>query len=116
MKVQSLFHSGQLAYFAHQRKTRQELRKQAERAKKRDAVLDHRHERKLEQREQFTSFLSRRIDKLEKYPSKLATKQLRDIVKSRNTPGALRARAAAILLKWTDGDYSHVRRQSSRRD
>ena len=118
VKVQSIFHSGQLAYFAFQRKTRQEIRRQAERADRRNALLDTRQERNLDRRQQIANHIERRIDKLEKYPSKNAAKQLQEIAKSRNTPGALRARAAAILLKWSDGDYSYGkrRRQQSRGD
>ena len=108
---QNLLHTGQLLYFALRRKDRAELRKQETRARKRSLALDHRMHQALERDECKAAHLNKRIDKIEKHPSKLAIKTLQEIAKSRKTPGAQRARAAAILLRWSNGDFSHGKRR-----
>lgn len=116
-QAKSMLHSGQLAYYAVYRKTRAELRKQERRAQRHSQILDKRQAEYLDRRETQASHVEKRIDKLERYPSKRAVELLQEIAKSRKTPAAQRARAAAILLKWSEGDWSHgKRRRTAERD
>lgn len=108
-------HNGRLLYAGYVRKTRDILRKQERRASARNALLDKRQAEAFERKEKTINALKKRIDKIERYPSKLGVALLREISRSSKTPAEIRALASAILLKWSDGDFSYGkrRRQSS---
>lgn len=103
--------NGLLVYAGYMRKTRQILRIAENRARKRNQIEDARLTRKLTRREQYAVAMARRMDRIERNPSKLGASQLYDIAKNCDNPPDMRLRASAILLKWADGDLSYGKRR-----
>lgn len=118
--VSALIPKGRLIYALYVRRTRAQLRGAEKRAEKRQALLDTRLAMRLTRREQVQRAIDKRLDRIERHPSKLGVQILRDLVQSRSTPEPCKARASTILLRWMDGDFSYERRgrpgQKSRRN
>ena len=98
------------------------MRRQAEkkvvaqrRAKKRSLQAQQSLEKRMETIKRQIAGWMRRIDRLERYPSKLAVQLLKDMARSSTIAPDVRLRASEILLRWGDGAIHVKRRRSPRR-
>lgn len=80
---------------------RREQREIAE-ATRQQQKSEARHARNLESAKKAVIHLNKAIDRMEAHPSLLAAKQLKAMGSDRSLPSEVRARAASIVLRWTE--------------
>lgn len=104
--------AGRLAYAEAVYRDRKYQRRKAKQAEKLEKKLDASHDRAAERRRSTENNLTRQIDAIEKTPSKLGVKLLRQIAVSDKSPPLIKAKAAEVLLRWTENlDYGRRKRR-----